>query len=83
MNTRLFVGNLPFDATRQDLERYFAKAGRVRSARIVIDTESGRSKGYGFVEMETLEAATNAIQLSRFPLGGRTLKVSEVKHETL
>jgi RNA recognition motif-containing protein len=62
MSKKLFVGNLPFDVNDADLATVLAVAGTVASAKIVINKKTGRSKGYGFVEMETEEVAAEAIK---------------------
>lgn len=80
MAKKLYVGNLPYSVQDQDLEQLFAQAGTVSSARVITDRDSGRSKGFGFVEMEDDQAAMDSIE--RFngqDFQGRALKVSEAK----
>jgi len=73
---RLYVGNLPWTIDDAELERHFAGAGEVVSARVITDRDTGRSRGFGFVEMSTPEAAQEATnQLDGSELGGRPLKV--------
>ena len=80
MGKRLFVGNLSFSTTGPDLEALFASAGTVESATVVTDRESGRSRGFGFVEMSTAGEANKAIQeLNGRDVGGRQINVSEAK----
>jgi RNA recognition motif-containing protein len=80
MNKRLFVGGLPFSATEAELREFFAPAGAVESATIIMDRFSGRSKGFGFVEMATPEEAQKAItELNGAEMGGRKLVVNEAK----
>jgi RNA recognition motif-containing protein len=80
MAKRLFIGGLPFSSTEDELKTLFAQAGTVVSATIIIDKFSGRSKGFGFVEMSTDEEATKAIEtLNNTELGGRKLIVAEAK----
>lgn len=80
MSTKLYVGNLTFQTTSQDLQDLFAKAGTVQSASVVEDRETGRSRGFGFVEMSSNEEAAAAIdQFNGKDLGGRALKVNEAK----
>ena len=80
MAKRLFIGGLPFSSTEDELKTIFAQAGTVVSATIIIDKFSGRSKGFGFVEMSTDEEATKAIEtLNNTELGGRKLIVAEAK----
>ena len=80
MGKKLYVGNLPFSATVEVLTESFSQAGKVESARIITDRESGRSKGFGFVEMATDEEAEAAIQqFNGADYGGRKLVVSEAR----
>jgi RNA recognition motif-containing protein len=80
MGKKLYVGNLPFSATEQDLAATFAQAGAVQSARIITDRDTGRSKGFGFVEMSTDAEAQAAIsQFSGAEYDGRPLTVNEAK----
>lgn len=79
MGKNLYVGNLSFDTTEEGLRGHFEQFGTVNSARIITDRETGRSRGFGFVEMDA-EAANAAIQaLDGADLDGRTLKVNEAK----
>jgi len=80
MATKLYVGNLAFQTTSQELQEMFAQAGTVESASVVEDRDTGRSRGFAFVEMSTKEEATSAIdQFNGKELGGRALKVNEAK----
>ncbi len=80
MNKRLFVAGLPFSATEDELKNLFSEVGNVVSANIIIDRMTGRSKGFGFVEMEKEEEAQNAIaKLNDSDFGGRKLVVNEAK----
>jgi cold-inducible RNA-binding protein len=80
MSTKLYVGNLSFNTSSQDLETMFAEAGTVQSANIVEDRETGRSRGFGFVEMSSKEEAQAAITaLDGKEVDGRSLKVNEAK----
>ncbi len=80
MSVKLYVGNLPFSATEQDLEDLFGQAGQVFSASIVTDRETGRSRGFGFVEMESQEAADAAIsQFNGYQFDGRAVVVNEAR----
>ena len=63
MNTKLYVGGIPYSSTNEDLKNHFAQAGEVASAQIIIDKMTGRSKGFGFVEMTSEEAANKAISM--------------------
>lgn len=83
MATKLYVGNLPFQTTGDDLRAHFAQAGNVESASVVEDRMTGRSRGFGFVEMTTPEEAAAAIeQLNGKDFGGRTLTVNEARPRT-
>jgi len=80
MGRKLYVGNLGFSVTSADLERLFAQHGNVRSAQVIEDRTSGRSKGFGFVEMSSdaeAQAAITALNGSSFE--GRAITVSEAK----
>jgi len=80
MSTKLYVGNLAFQTTSQELQELFAQAGTVESASVVEDRDTGRSRGFAFVEMSTKEEATAAIdQFNGKEVGGRALKVNEAK----
>jgi len=80
MSTKLYVGNLSFQTTSQDLEALFAQAGTVQSASVVEDRDTGQSRGFAFVEMSTQEEATSAIeQFNGKEVGGRAMKVNEAK----
>ncbi len=80
MATKLYVGNLAFETTSQDLQELFSQAGTVESASIVEDRDTGRSRGFAFVEMSTKEEAAAAIdQFNGKEVGGRALKVNEAK----
>jgi len=80
MGKKLFVGNLAFSTSGADLESLFSSAGTVESATVVTDRDSGRSRGFGFVEMSTSEEANKAIaELNGRDVGGRTINVSEAK----
>ena len=83
MSTKLYVGNLSYDATEAGLTEDFAKAGPVKSVKIIMDQMSGRSRGFAFVEMETEEAAQSAIEaFDGKELYGRALKVNIAKERT-
>ncbi len=80
MPNKLFVGGLPYSTTNDELRDSFAKAGEVTSASIVIERETGRSRGFGFVEMATAEGMQNAIAMwNGKDFGGRMLSVSEAR----
>jgi len=80
MARKLFVGNLPFDTTEQDLQTLFAAAGTVESVNVMRDMATGRARGFGFVEMATDEEAQTAIRtLADSTLGGRNITVNEAR----
>ena len=80
MTNRLFVGNISYQTLESELETEFANFGVVKSVKIITDRESGRSKGFGFVEMESEDDAKAAIEnLDGKNLGGRPLRVSEAR----
>ena len=80
MSTKLYVGNLAFQTTSQELQQLFGQAGTVQSASVVEDRDTGRSRGFAFVEMSSQEEANSAIeQFNGKEVGGRALKVNEAK----
>ncbi|MBK9173133.1 MAG: RNA-binding protein [Blastocatellia bacterium] len=80
MTMKLYVGNISFQTTSQDLEELFASIGTVESASVVEDRETGRSRGFGFVEMASKEDGERAIaELNGTEHNGRELKVNEAK----
>jgi RNA recognition motif-containing protein len=80
MGKKLYVGNLPFTATDQSLGDAFAQYGTVESAKIIMDRDTGRSKGFGFVEMSSdAEAQTAISKLNGAELEGRALTVNEAR----
>lgn len=80
MNNKLYVGQLSYSVDSNALSEFFAEAGEVLSAKVITDRDTGRSKGFGFVEMANDEAAQTAIdQLNGKDLMGRTINVSIAK----
>lgn len=80
MGTKLYVGSLPFSLTEQELSQIFAPHGNVVSARVIIDKVSGRSKGFGFVEYDSEDSASKAIEvLNNSEVSGRKIIVSEAQ----
>lgn len=83
MSKRLYVGNLSWGTTDDSLGQAFSQAGTVTSATIITDRETGRARGFGFVEMGTEEEAQQAIQsMDGFELDGRNIRVSEARERT-
>ena len=80
MSMKLYVGNLAFQTTSQELQELFAQAGTVESAAVVEDRDTGRSRGFGFVEMATKEEGAAAIaQFNGKEVNGRALNVNEAR----
>lgn len=80
MGKKLYVGNLAYSVTSEALEQMFLEFGNVVSAQVIQDRDTGRSKGFGFVEMQTDEAAQQAIAgMHEKDFGGRALTVNEAK----
>lgn len=80
MGKKLYVGNLPYSVDDSALQAEFSKFGAVASAKVITDRETGRSKGFGFVEMESDSDATAAIEkMNGQPLAGRNINVSEAR----
>ena len=80
MSMKLYIGNLAFQTTSEDLQQLFAQAGTVESANVIEDRETGRSRGFAFVEMSSAEEGQAAIeQFNGQDVGGRALNVNEAK----
>jgi RNA recognition motif-containing protein len=79
MSKKIYVGNLSFDTSEQGLRNLFSKHGQVHSATIVTDRETGRSRGFGFVEMDAAAAQAAISALDQTELDGRNLRVNEAK----
>ena len=80
MGNKLYVGNLPFSATDDSLRELFAQSGSVNSATIITDRDTGRSKGFGFVEMSSDQEASDAItKFNGTNFEGRTITVNEAR----
>lgn len=80
MGTKLYVGNLPYSIDSESLRELFASAGNVTSANVIMDRDSGRSKGFGFVEMSSAQEAEACIQkFNGTEQGGRAISVSEAR----
>ena len=76
---KLYVGNLPYNISDDQLEAMFTKFGQPDSARVITDRDTGQSKGFGFVEFSNDEAARQALTMNGTELGGRSLKVNEAR----
>lgn len=80
MSKKIYVGNLPYSANDQTLVDAFSQWGTVESAKVIIDRDSGRSKGFAFVEMSSsAEAANSIMKLNGYQMDGRAINVSEAK----
>jgi RNA recognition motif-containing protein len=79
MSKKIYVGNLPFSATEASLRDLFAQHGEVHSASVVMDRETGRSRGFGFVEMDPADASKAIAALDQTEMDGRSLRVNEAK----
>ena len=80
MSKRIYVGNLPFSATDDEVRELFEQYGSVTSIHLVTDRETGRPRGFGFVEMENGDEADEAIsKLDKTQMGGRSLNVNEAR----
>jgi RNA recognition motif-containing protein len=76
---KLYVGNLPYDVNDSKLNEMFTKFGTPDSAKVIVDRDTGRSKGFGFVEFSNADHANQALSLNGTDLGGRPLTVSEAR----
>lgn len=79
MSKSIYVGNLPWSATEEQVQALFAEYGKVLSVKLISDRETGRARGFGFVEMEDADAAAAIEALDNHDFGGRTLRVNEAK----
>lgn len=79
MSKSIYVGNLPWAATEEQVRELFSPHGNVISVKLVSDRETGRARGFGFVEMEDADAEAAIEALDNFSFGGRTLRVNEAK----
>ena len=83
MSTTLYVGNLPWNTTAEELSDFFAPYGEVESSRIITDRETARSRGFGFVEVGNSEATRMAAELNGMDFGGRPLTINEAKPKSM
>ncbi len=79
MSKNIYVGNLPFSATETELREVFSQHGDVHSVNVVTDRDTGRSRGFGFVEMDTEGASKAIAALDQYEMDGRNLRVNEAK----
>jgi len=80
--TTLYVGNLPFSATGDEVRGAFEQCGKVESVKIINDRETGRPRGFAFVDMPGSDAQAALEKLNGFQMGGRTLRVNEARERT-
>lgn len=79
MSKSIYVGNLPWSANEEQVQDLFAEYGKVLSVKLVSDRDTGRARGFGFVEMEDADCAAAVEALDNASFGGRTLRVNEAK----
>ncbi len=79
MSKSIYVGNLPWSATEEEVQGLFATHGKVLSVKLITDRETGRARGFGFVEMDDADAAAAIEALDNSSYGGRTLRVNEAR----
>jgi RNA recognition motif-containing protein len=79
MTKTIYVGNLSFDASEADVRELFAQYGAVHSVELITDRETGRARGFGFVEMDSDDASAAIEALNGTEFGGRTLRVNEAR----
>ncbi len=79
---RIYVGNLPWSADENTLRELFSTVGEVHSAAVITDRETGRSRGFGFIEMENADADKAISELNGQDMGGRPLRVNEARERT-
>lgn len=77
--TKIYVGNLPFSATEEEVRRLFAQHGTVNSVNLVTDRATGQPRGFGFVEMPSVDATRAIKSLNGTDMGGRSLRVNEAQ----
>lgn len=77
--TKMYVGNLPYSTTDDELRELFGEYGAVEDAVVIRDRETGRSRGFGFVTMPDAEAQTAMDKLNGHPMGGRSLRINEAR----
>ncbi len=79
MSKSIYVGNLPWSATEEQVQDLFAEYGKVLSVKLISDRDTGRARGFGFVEMDDADAPAAVEALDNASFGGRTLRVNEAK----
>ncbi|NLG16414.1 MAG: RNA-binding protein [Fibrobacter sp.] len=79
MSQKLYIGNLPYRTTESDIRKFFAKYEPIHSVALISDRESGRSRGFGFIELEDQNADSAIAELSDSMFGGRNLRISRAR----
>ncbi|SEO42850.1 RNA recognition motif domain-containing protein [Aquisalimonas asiatica] len=82
MHKTIYVGNLPFSSTEDDVRSLFEAHGTVRSVKLIADRDSGKPRGFGFVQMDADEAEAAIAALNGYELGGRALRINEARQRT-
>jgi len=83
LSKKIYIGNLPFSSTEDELRTVFERHGRVESVNVITDRDSGRPRGFAFVEMDEASAADDAIRvLDGSELGGRSIRVNEAQNRS-
>jgi len=83
LSKKIYIGNLPFSSTEDELRAVFERHGRVESVNVIMDRDSGRPRGFAFVEMDEASAADDAIRaLDGSELGGRSIRVNEAQNRS-
>lgn len=80
--TTIYVGNLPFSSSEEDIRELFAPYGTVQSVKLITDRDTGRPRGFGFVEMDGGDAASAIAALNGQEFGGRSLRINEARERT-
>ena len=81
MNSKIYVGNLSYDASSEDLQSLFCDCGEIKEVKLIVDHSTGRSKGFGFITFATAEGASDAIKHNGTEIQGRQIRVSPAKND--
>lgn len=82
MNNKVYIGNLPYNVSEQDIEEFFSQFGTIEDVSLIKDRDTGRLKGFGFVTFESQEAAQDSLQMDGKDFHGRAIKVSMAKERS-
>ena len=80
-NKKIYVGNLPYSTSEDDLKEFFGECGEVEDVKIIMDRETGRSKGFGFVTFDSNDAVTASLEKNNTELDGRSLRINIAKEK--